>query len=68
MLMKFPGDIPLMIFNPFSVFYFYTFHAWFGDLCTYANRRVGARGSVVLKALFYKKEGRGFDIQWDDFF
>jgi hypothetical protein len=25
-----------------------------------------ARGSVVVKALCYKSEGRGFDFQWDE--
>jgi hypothetical protein len=25
-------------------------------------------GSVVVKALFYKPEGRGFDTGWGDFF
>jgi hypothetical protein len=28
---------------------------------------IGARGSVVVKALCYKQEGRGFDTRWDDF-
>jgi hypothetical protein len=27
----------------------------------------GARGSVMVKALFYKPEGRGFDIWWGEF-
>jgi hypothetical protein len=29
--------------------------------------RDGARGSVVVKALFYKPEGRGFDSRWGKF-
>jgi hypothetical protein len=29
---------------------------------------IGARGSVVVKALCYKPEGRGFDTRWGDFF
>jgi hypothetical protein len=28
----------------------------------------GALGSVVIKALCYKPEGRGFDTRWGDFF
>jgi hypothetical protein len=28
---------------------------------------MGARGSVVVKALCYKPEGRGFDTRWGDF-
>jgi hypothetical protein len=28
---------------------------------------VGARGSVVVKALCYKPEGRGFDTRWGEF-
>jgi hypothetical protein len=28
---------------------------------------LGARGSVVVKALCYKPEGRGFDTRWDEF-
>jgi hypothetical protein len=28
----------------------------------------GVRGSVVLKALCYKPEGRGFNSGWGDFF
>jgi hypothetical protein len=28
----------------------------------------GARGSVVVKALRYKPEDRGFDIRWGDYF
>jgi hypothetical protein len=28
---------------------------------TNSSPRMGARGSVVVKALFYKPEGRGFD-------
>jgi hypothetical protein len=27
----------------------------------------GARGSVVVKALCYKLEGRGFDTRWGEF-
>jgi hypothetical protein len=27
----------------------------------------GARGSVVIKALFYKPKGRGFDTRWGEF-
>jgi hypothetical protein len=27
----------------------------------------GARGSVVVKALCYKPEGRGFDTRWGEF-
>jgi hypothetical protein len=27
----------------------------------------GARGSVMVKALCYKPEGRGFDTRWDGF-
>jgi hypothetical protein len=29
--------------------------------------RIIARGSVAIKALWYKPEGRGFDTQWGDF-
>jgi hypothetical protein len=29
---------------------------------------IGARGSVVVKALCYKPEGGGFDTRWGDFF
>jgi hypothetical protein len=29
---------------------------------------VGARGSVIVKALRYKPEGRGFDTRWSEFF
>jgi hypothetical protein len=29
---------------------------------------VGERGSVVVKALLYKLEARGFDTRWDSFF
>jgi hypothetical protein len=29
--------------------------------------KFGARGSVVVKALCYKPEGRGFDTRWGDF-
>jgi hypothetical protein len=29
--------------------------------------RGGARGSVVVKALRYKPEGRGFDTRWGEF-
>jgi hypothetical protein len=28
---------------------------------------IGARGSLVVKALCYKPEGRGFDIWWGEF-
>jgi hypothetical protein len=28
---------------------------------------VGARGGVVVKALCYKPEGRGFDSRWGEF-
>jgi hypothetical protein len=28
---------------------------------------LGARGSVVVKALFYKPEGREFDTRWGEF-
>jgi hypothetical protein len=30
------------------------------------NNNNGARGSVVVKALCYKREGRGFDTRWSD--
>jgi hypothetical protein len=29
--------------------------------------RIGAHGSVVVKALWYKPEGRGFDTRWGEF-
>jgi hypothetical protein len=29
---------------------------------------VGARGSIVVKALCYKPEGRGFEARWDEWF
>jgi hypothetical protein len=32
------------------------------------NMKKGPRGSVVVKALCYKLEGRGFDTRWGDFF
>jgi hypothetical protein len=32
------------------------------------NLNVGARGRVVVKALCYKVEGRGFDTRWGNFF
>jgi hypothetical protein len=31
------------------------------------NTRLGARGGVVVKALFYKPESRGFDSRWGEF-
>jgi hypothetical protein len=39
-------------------------HLYFYDLGT----NCAARGSVVVKALCYKPEGRGFDTRWGDFF
>jgi hypothetical protein len=32
------------------------------------TKEQGARSSVVVKALCYKPEGRGFDTRWGDFF
>jgi hypothetical protein len=29
---------------------------------------LGARSSVVVKELYYKPEGRGFETRWGDFF
>jgi hypothetical protein len=29
---------------------------------------MGVRGSVVVKALYYKTEDRGFQTRWDEFF
>jgi hypothetical protein len=34
----------------------------------YLSPELGAHGSVVLKALCYKLEGRGLDTWWGDFF
>jgi hypothetical protein len=28
----------------------------------------GARGRIVVEVLFYKSEGRGFEIRWDKWF
>jgi hypothetical protein len=31
------------------------------------NFSEGARDSVVVKALYYKQEGRGFETRWGEF-
>jgi hypothetical protein len=41
---------------------------WFRVLDTFIYSYIfGARGSVVVKALCYKPEGRGFDSQWGEY-
>jgi hypothetical protein len=40
--------------------------SWCVILCCYLQM-YGARGSVVVKALCYKPEGRGFDTRWGEF-
>jgi hypothetical protein len=37
------------------------------SVCSEYTYWEGARGSIVIKALRYKPEGRGFDTQWSDF-
>jgi hypothetical protein len=51
----------------FSLFQLVSFHEVFWPkFCTHLY--LGARGSVVVKALCYKPEGRGFDSRWFFFF
>jgi hypothetical protein len=48
------------------------FYKWVGEggifgLSFPLSTWTGARGSVVVKALCYKPEGRGFDARWGEF-
>jgi hypothetical protein len=43
------------------------FKSWIVCCFIQVSHKIGARGSVVVKALCYKSEGRRFDIRWDDF-
>jgi hypothetical protein len=38
------------------------------QLSAFMSSSLGARGSVMVKALCYKPEDRGFDTRWGDFF
>jgi hypothetical protein len=51
-----------------TIFHLVSCHHNHFHICVHSCLQTGARGSVVVKALCYKPEGRGFETRWDEWF